>query len=159
MRLYAHKYLKTIFKKADAGAGWDGNGLLLRPALCCEVGTLRVRFHAIIGSWLSIQCFECFAGMVSGTVLPPEVFSLAAVRRSLACFPMILCMIVFLYKIMIYYQYCSNHSSGGWPSGFTCTITCLIDGYLLSRVWWTFSAILCPSSTEIFPSTVISMSM
>ena len=141
-------------------AGWDDNGLQFsRPVLRRE-GTRRSRFHAIVGRGCCFQCFECLWFKVSGTVsLPLEVFSLAAVRRSLACFPMILCMIVFLYKIMIYYQYCSNHSSGGWPSGFTCTITCLIDGYLLSRVWWTFSAILCPSSTEIFPSTVISMSM
>ena len=40
---------------------------------------------------------------VSGTVLPLEVFNMAAIRRSLLCFPMICSMIVFLYKIISIY--------------------------------------------------------
>ena len=55
---------------------------------CGEVGTY-VRFHAIIRSWLVFQCFGCFLAPVSGTVLPLEVFNMAAIRRSLLCFPII----------------------------------------------------------------------
>ena len=54
---------------------------------CGEVGA-HARFHAIVRSWLYFQCFGCFLAPVSGTVLPLEVFNMAAIRRSLLCFPM-----------------------------------------------------------------------
>ena len=90
-------------------AGWDDYGLQIIPPCVAVRRDPKVPVSRDCWSWLFVQCFECLVCKVSGTVSPLEVFSLAAIRRSLACFPMICSMIVFLYKIIIYYQKICNY--------------------------------------------------